>query len=107
MGAYCERVEHARRLAIGWIAWSILVASAATLGTVYFLATSDDRQVAGELFLLSLAQIPGLIGGIGIRSRQAWARPLLFIAGMLSIIAFPIGTALAGYTWWALLRGRA
>jgi hypothetical protein len=55
------------------------------------------------LFLAVLA-LPSLALGYGLFARKAWARPLGFIVGVLSLVNFPIGTILGVYTIWAMLQ---
>jgi uncharacterized membrane protein (DUF2068 family) len=43
--------------------------------------------------------------GIGLLRRAPWARMLAIIAGFLTLIKLPFGTALAVYTLWVLLPG--
>lgn len=46
------------------------------------------------IFLLSIAY--------GLRKMKSWARILALISAGLFILLFPLGTALAIYTWWFL-----
>lgn len=43
-------------------------------------------------------------GCIALLQRQAWPRTALLTIGALQLVAFPIGTALGAYTFWALLH---
>ena len=44
-----------------------------------------------------------LIAGWGLLRRMPWARIVTIILGVLSLLKFPIGTALGIYTLWVLL----
>ena len=46
--------------------------------------------------------IAGLIAGGGLLARSPWARVLTIVLGCISLIHFPIGTALGVYTLWVL-----
>jgi hypothetical protein len=61
------------------------------------------RSSSAALVLL-LFSIPFLITGWGLRRRAGWARIAAIVLGALSILSFPIGTLLGGYTLWALTR---
>lgn len=96
-------MHHVRILGWVWIGVSALIAMAAFAAMIYFLTAGDDEKTAGELFFLAIGSIPGVVGGIWLLRARGWARVLLLITGALSALAFPIGTALAGYTFWVLL----
>jgi len=46
--------------------------------------------------------IVGLIAGGGLLARSPWARVLTIVLGCISLIHFPLGTALGIYTLWVL-----
>ena len=46
--------------------------------------------------------IAGLIAGAGLLARRPWARVLAIVLGCISLIHFPLGTALGIYTVWVL-----
>ncbi len=56
-----------------------------------------------SLFLL-IVSIPGLIGGIGLFMNKSWARILVLIISVLSLLNIPIGTAVAIYSIWVLVQ---
>jgi hypothetical protein len=60
-----------------------------------------SSSAAGVLLVLS---IPFIAAGLGVRRRSAWARVGAMVLGALSLLSFPIGTALGGYALWALTR---
>jgi hypothetical protein len=49
---------------------------------------------------------PSLAGGVGLLRSQPWARALIWVQASLLILLIPIGTALAGYGIWVMLRTR-
>ena len=100
-------VLHAAYSAMVLMAALIVVAAVAGGGIL-----SGDRvamQITGTVAgiigsFLVLVSLPGLIGGIGLLMRKAWARILLLIVGALQLLSIPFGTALGIYTLWALTR---
>lgn len=48
-----------------------------------------------------------ILGGWGLLKRQEWARILIIILSILSLPAFPFGTALGVYGLWVLFSGEA
>jgi hypothetical protein len=56
---------------------------------------------------VSCFAIAGIIAGWGLMAHQPWARVLALILGFITVIHFPIGTALAIYTFWVLMSGNA
>ncbi|MBD0371221.1 MAG: hypothetical protein ICV60_10330 [Pyrinomonadaceae bacterium] len=46
--------------------------------------------------------VPSLIAGFGLLKRKRWAKTATIIAGVLSAMSFPIGTAVCVYTFWFL-----
>ncbi len=59
--------------------------------------------VMGGLFLTALA-LPQIVGGVGLLAHRAWARYVLIVMSALSLLKFPIGTALGAYALWVLLH---
>jgi hypothetical protein len=58
-------------------------------------------------FLISGFAIAGVIAGWGLMAHCPWARILAIILGCISLIHFPIGTALGIYTLWVLVPAGA
>ena len=58
--------------------------------------------LGGLGLILSGFAIAGLIAGAGLLSRSTWARVLTMVLGCISLIHFPLGTALGVYTLWVL-----
>ena len=55
------------------------------------------------VFLLILA-IPKIIAGIGLLKKQEWGRILTLIVAFLALLSFPLGTALAIYSFVILIK---
>jgi len=52
---------------------------------------------------VSAFAIAGIIAGWGLIARAPWARMLAIVLGCISLIHFPLGTALGIYTLWVLV----
>jgi hypothetical protein len=57
--------------------------------------------VAIFLFILS---IPKIIAGIGLMKKKEWGRILALVVAFLSVLSFPLGTALAIYSFVILVK---
>lgn len=55
------------------------------------------------VFLLALA-LPAILGGWGLLNYKSWSRILMIIISGLSLLHFPLGTALGVYGLWVLLN---
>lgn len=56
------------------------------------------------MVVIIILSIPGIIAGIGLLKKKEWARILTLILSVLDLINFPIGTAVGGYSIWALVQ---
>ena len=93
------------------IGFGMLAIFGGVAGMVGMNATGDEAAVAvpilgaiGGLVMLFtlLVSIPGIIAGIGLLSYRPWARVLGIIISILSLLNFPLGTALGFYGIWVL-----
>jgi hypothetical protein len=57
--------------------------------------------------IISGFAIAGLIAGWGLMAHRPWARMLAIVLGCISLIHFPLGTALGIYTLWVLVPAGA
>lgn len=64
--------------------------------------TSDVRFAVASVSLLS--GLLTLTGGIGLLKQKSWAWGLVWVLASMSLLSFPIGTALGAYAFWALTR---
>lgn len=53
--------------------------------------------LSGVLFLLA---VPSFLAGFGMLKRRAWSKVPAMLIGLLSLLNFPVGTALGIYTLW-------
>ena len=58
------------------------------------------------MVLVALA-LPGLLAGYGLLKRKKWGQILGIVDGILSLLAFPIGTALGAYALFVLFQNSA
>lgn len=105
-------------LAISSIVYHVLQAIIVVVIIPVFLSASlmvDDAVAAGiinsvgtivTIVILALS-LPGIIGGIGLLKRKRWSRILLMIANAISLLNFPIGTALGIFTFILLTKDEA
>lgn len=61
------------------------------------------RSSSAAMVLLALS-VPFIVVGLGVRRRAGWGRIAAMALAALSLLSFPIGTALGGYTLWVLTR---
>jgi type IV secretory pathway VirB2 component (pilin) len=108
--------KHLNVLAILWIVFSVLRLIPGLAMLVFshtrfpFLLAPFPAHLHGILgpilggigFVVSAVAIAGVIAGWGLLTHQSWARVLTIIVGIISLIHFPLGTALGIYTLWVL-----
>jgi hypothetical protein len=58
-------------------------------------------RTVGGVFIVT--GVLGVIAGWGLLDRQSWARILAVVLAFLSVLHFPLGTAIGAYTLWVLL----
>jgi len=84
---------------VGLAAFAALAAAAAR-DPAY---ADEFAWMGGLMGLLSLIYfLPMVVGGVGLLLRKPWARALLWIEAAALALFVPVGTALAGYSLWAL-----
>jgi hypothetical protein len=57
-------------------------------------------------FMVVLA-LPGFIAGVGLLKRKSWGRILTIIVAVFDLLNFPIGTAIAVYSFYVLFQNAA
>jgi hypothetical protein len=88
---------------LGVLAFGALAAGMGMMGMQHLRADERDMMMVITLGVggcVSLIALPGLITGIGLLKRKAWARALALVLGILAILNFPLGTALGIYAIW-------
>jgi hypothetical protein len=105
---------------LGWllIAGNAIFLVIAALSLTFLIGIgflSGDAEAARILTFIAIItaglfgtlSLPGIVAGIGLLRRAAWGRILALIVGFLSLINFPIGTAIGIYAIWVLLQSEA
>jgi len=92
---------------LGLIIGGVLFTLFVLLGN--FIDEPDAQMVFGiiaqvVMVVLIILSIPGIIAGIGLLKRKEWARILTLILSVLSLVNFPIGTAIGAYSIWAMVQ---
>jgi hypothetical protein len=59
------------------------------------------------LLFFGLLALPGILAGYGLLKRKKWGQILGIVDGILSLLAFPIGTALGAYALFVLFQDSA
>ena len=63
--------------------------------------------IAVILFFIFIFSILGIIGGIALLKRKKWSKVLVLVASAAAALSFPFGTALAVYSFWAILNEKS
>ncbi|HET9221073.1 MAG TPA: hypothetical protein VFO07_01130 [Roseiflexaceae bacterium] len=99
-------VSHAIFLAIGAFVFILLVGIAPVTGDPEPMWILSLVGTSVGLLMAALG-LPGLLAGYGLLTRKPWARVLAIVVGILSLINFPVGTAIGLYTLWVLTQPAA
>ena len=113
--------KHLPALALIWVIYSLLRMFAG--GAILFAGSMFVPHMFMFGWPFSHFFLPGLITGLGVGvlvlgvlgvatgwglwQREPWARIVALILGVLSLLHFPLGTALGIYTLWLLLPNDA
>jgi hypothetical protein len=108
--------RHVQLISILWIVYGILGLVFAffvflLLFGISFIPNMGDiapgilRIIAwvSSLFFTAIS-LPQVIGGIGLMKRKEWGRILILIVAFFHLLSFPLGTALAVYSFVILLK---
>jgi hypothetical protein len=108
--------KHINLLGILWIALGVLnffgafVAFFILFGISFIPDMGYEAPVilrtvgAGVAIFLFILAIPKIIAGIGLMKKKEWGRILTLVVAFLSILNFPLGTALAIYSFVILIK---
>ncbi|HJZ38911.1 MAG TPA: hypothetical protein VJ203_00930 [Bacteroidales bacterium] len=55
-------------------------------------------------FIIGIASVLGLIGGIGLLGYRKWARILVLVIAAVGCLNFPLGTLKGVYSLWVLMQ---
>ena len=53
---------------------------------------------------VGLLSLPSILGGWGILNYKPWSRVTVMVVSALSLLSFPVGTLIGGYSLWVLLN---
>lgn len=99
-------------LAVPVILLGLVIFGGAVIGAG-FAETFSDVPGLGALItgagllvgsVIALLGVPGLIAGIGLLKRRAWAKVWTLVVAVLSLINIPIGTVFGIYAIWVMTR---
>ena len=54
--------------------------------------------------IIAVTTIPCLVAGYGLLQRRRWSKVAGLLAGVLNVVFFPVGTAVAIYAVWLFLQ---
>jgi hypothetical protein len=96
--------DHNKTLGIIFTFLGGLLAAGAIVELVRVVTVEKElERIRSEYYLVIiglLLMVMLLFTAYGVFKRRRWARTLAFILAGLFILLFPLGTALAVYTWW-------
>ncbi len=58
-------------------------------------------------FMMLLVALPAIIAGLGLLKHKNWGRMLAIVLGVFNLMNFPLGTAVAIYTFYVLFQNDA
>ena len=101
--AWLNIVLGALSILTGLMAFMILIGSGLISGDWRAMGILSIVAVTVTTFMVVVGA-PSIVAGIGLLKRKEWARILTLILSCLSVLNFPIGTAIAVYAFWVLLN---
>lgn len=90
-------------LMIGGVVFITLVGGGMLSGDYEALFITSTVGTAIAVFF-GICSLPGLVGGIFLLKRANWARILILIVSVVSLLNLPFGTAVGIYSLWVLLQ---
>jgi hypothetical protein len=113
-------LEHNKWLGIAHLSYAgfqllMMAVTMAFIGVMFSNIFGQARRMGGEppppfvglvLVLAGVFQvvfsIPPIVAGFALLKRRSWAKIAAIVGGVVAAMSFPIGTALAVYTFWFL-----
>jgi hypothetical protein len=108
--------KHIQLIGILWIVYGGLTLLAGIVGFLLLFGISmfPDIQTGAPailrlvalavIFFVALLGVPKIIGGFYLLKRKEWSRILILVLSFLSLLNFPLGTALGVYSLVILLN---
>jgi hypothetical protein len=102
--------RHINLIGILWIVMGGLALIIGFIGFVILFGVSFIPDIEAEapfilrtiasiaVFLFALIGLPQIIAGIGLIKKKEWGRILTLIVSFISLLSFPLGTALGIYS---------
>lgn len=94
---------NALMVVIALMAFAFMVGGGVISGDPEAMAVTTLVGFGVSAFMLLFA-VPGFLAGYGLLKQKSWARTLAFVLAVLNVFSFPIGTAVAVYTFWVLMQ---
>ncbi|MDQ1524077.1 MAG: hypothetical protein QOE47_2001 [Pyrinomonadaceae bacterium] len=103
-------------LAYGGLSALMMLVMLFFFSAVMFAVPGDDAPVGifmlvmtFILFISFIITLPSFIAGYAILKHKSWAKPASIVAAVLEAMSFPLGTAIAVYSFWFMFSdaGRA
>ncbi len=101
--AWLNIVSGVLAILVGMFVFIILIGSGLISGDWRAMGILTIVAVTVTTFMVVLGA-PSIVAGIGLLKRKEWARILTLILSCLAVFNFPIGTAIAVYSFWVLLN---
>ncbi len=89
-------------LLVGLIAFAFFAGIGTITGDATAMGVLGLIGTLAAIFMGILA-VPSILAGVGLLQRQEWGRIVALVVGFVSLIDFPLGTALGIYTIWVLM----
>jgi len=108
--------KHIQLIGILWIVYGGLTILAGIIGffLLFGISMFPDIQTGAPailrlvalavIFFVALLGVPKIIGGFYLLKRKEWSRILILVLSFLSLLNFPLGTALGVYSLIILLN---
>ncbi|HEX8635105.1 MAG TPA: hypothetical protein VF703_13240 [Pyrinomonadaceae bacterium] len=103
-------------LAYGGLSALMMLAALLFFGAVMFAIPGGDAPVGVFMLVLTfillwsfVITLPSFIAGYALLKHKSWAKPASIVAAVLETMSFPLGTAVAIYSFWFMFSdaGRA
>ncbi len=99
-------VSNALFLLVGLFGLLFFAGIGVVTGDVTAMGVLSVFGIVAALFCGVIA-LPGILAGYGLLKRRKWGQILGIVVGFLSLVNFPIGTAIGLYTLFVLLQEAA
>ena len=107
-----SRLEHSHDGSALLFALLLLVGLGGVAGIIGIAGQGENAALTGSILgavggmtsaLIVLLSAPGLVTGVGLLYFKPWARIVGIVLSAISLLGFPVGTAIGIYGLWVLL----